>query len=98
MFMQLHQTEANSTSHQKMTQYCKEQLHHQRTSSRPNATDTAGRNEPWRQNNTINISSNTFKEQQPDQLVTTDCKPIIRQTPQTSEMDRHASDMENKAT
>ena len=28
-------TEANSTSHQKMTQYCKEQLHHQQTSSRP---------------------------------------------------------------
>ena len=25
-----------------------------------NATDTAGRNEPWRQNNTTNISSNTF--------------------------------------
>ena len=25
-----------------------------------NATDTAGRNEPWRQNNTANIGSNTF--------------------------------------
>ena len=25
-----------------------------------NATDTAGRNEPWRRNNTTNISSNTF--------------------------------------
>ena len=25
-----------------------------------NATDTAGRNKPWRQNNTTNISSNTF--------------------------------------
>ena len=35
MFTQLHRTEANSTSHQKMTQYYKEQLHHQRTSSRP---------------------------------------------------------------
>ena len=35
MFTQLHRTEANSTSHQKMTQYYKEQLHHQWTSSRP---------------------------------------------------------------
>ena len=33
MFMQLHRTEANNTSHQKMTQYYKEQLHHQQTSS-----------------------------------------------------------------
>ena len=35
MFTQLHRTEANSSNHQKMTQYYKEQLHHQRTSSRP---------------------------------------------------------------
>ena len=35
MFTQLHRTEANSSSHQKMTQYYKEQLHHQRTSLRP---------------------------------------------------------------
>ena len=30
-----HRTEANSSSHQKMTQYYKEQLHHQRTSLQP---------------------------------------------------------------
>ena len=33
MLTQLHRTEANSMSHQKMTHYCKEQLHHQQTSS-----------------------------------------------------------------
>ena len=37
-------------------------------------------------------------EQQPDQPVATDCKPIIHQTPQTLEIDQHASDVENKAT
>ena len=37
-------------------------------------------------------------EQQPDQLVATDYKMTIHQAPQTSEMDLHVSDAENKAT
>ena len=37
-------------------------------------------------------------EQQPDQLVAMDYKMKIHQTPQTSEMALHASDVENKAT
>ena len=40
----------------------------------------------------------SITEQQPDQPVTTDCKMTIHQTPQTPEMDRHASDAEDKAT
>ena len=40
----------------------------------------------------------SITEQQPDQPVTTDCKMTIHQTPQTPEMDHHASDAENKAT
>ena len=64
-----------------------------------NATDVAGRNELWRRNNATNTSSNTTqREQQPDQPVAMDCKMTIHQTPQTTEMDRHASDVENKAT
>ena len=40
----------------------------------------------------------SITEQQPDQPVATDCKMTIHQTPQTPEMDQHASDAENKAT
>ena len=40
----------------------------------------------------------SITEQQPDQPITTDCKMTIHQTLQTPEMDRHASDAENKAT
>ena len=40
----------------------------------------------------------SITEQQPDQLVAMDCKMTIHQTLQTPEMDRHASDAENKAT
>ena len=40
----------------------------------------------------------SITDQQPDQLIATDYKMTIHQTPQTSEMARHASDAENKAT
>ena len=64
-----------------------------------NATNVVGHNKPWRRNNATNTSSNTINHrQQPDQPVAMDCKMTIHQTPQTPEMDRHASDAENKTT
>ena len=64
-----------------------------------NATNVAGRNELWRQNNATNTSSNTINHRPTtDQPITTDYKATIHQTPQTSEMAQHASDVENKAT
>ena len=53
-----------------------------------NATDTAGHNEPWRQNNTTSVvQTHLITGQQPDRPVTTVYKSIIHQIPQTSEMD-----------
>ena len=40
----------------------------------------------------------SIRDQQPDQPTATDCKMTIHQIPQTKEMDRHVSNMENKAT
>ena len=91
--------EATSTSHPKMTQYCKEQLPPQWTSLRPTQptwqviTNRGDKTTPQTQ---AQIQSIT--EQQPDQLVAIDCKMTIHQTPQTPEMVQHASDAENKAT
>ena len=63
------------------------------------ATETAGCNKPWRRNNTTNwVQTHSATEQQPDQQVATNHRPIIHQTQQTSETDQHASDVENKAT
>ena len=93
-----------------MTQYCKEQLPPQWTSSRPMQlmwqviTNCGDETTLQTQAQTQSIT-----EQQPDQLVTMDCKMTIHQTPQTPEMtihqtpqtpemDRHTSDAENKAT
>ena len=99
MFTQLSLMEATSTSHLKMTQYCKEQLPPQWTSLQPMqlmqqvVTNHGDKTTPQTQAQTQSIT-----EQQPDQPVTTDYKMTIHQTPQTPEMDRHASDAENKAT
>ena len=40
----------------------------------------------------------SITDQQPGQLIATDYKMTIHQTPQTSKMAQHASDAENKAT
>ena len=93
--MQPHLTEATSTSHPKMTQYCKEQVPPQRTSSQPSQpmwqviTNHGDETTPQTQ---------SITEQQPDQPVATGYKMTIHQISQTPEMARHASDVENKAT
>ena len=98
-FTQPRPMEVTSTSHPKMTQYCKEQAPPQWTSSRPMqltwqvVTNRRDKTTPQTQAQTQSIT-----EQQPDQPVTMDYKMTIHQTPQTPEMDQHASDAENKAT
>ena len=62
-----------------------------------NATDVPGCNEPWRQNNATNTSSQSITEQQLDQPIATNYKTTIHQTLQTPEMAQPASDAENKA-
>ena len=82
-----------------MTQYCKEQLPPQWTSSRPTqltwqvVTNRGDETTPQTQARTQSVT-----DQQPDQPIATDYKMTIHQTPQTSEMAQHASDAENKAT
>ena len=99
MSMQPRPTEATSMSHPKTTQYCKEQPPPQWTSLRPMqpmwqvVMSRGDETTPQTQAQTQSIT-----EQQPDQPVTMDCKMTIHLTPQTPEMDRHASDVENKAT
>ena len=86
-------------NHPKMTQYCKEQLPPEWTSSQPTqpawqvVTNGGDETMPQTQAQTQSIT-----EQQPDQPVAMDCKMTIHQTPQTPEIDRDASDTENKAT
>ena len=85
-------------NHQKMTQYCKEQLHHQQTSSPPTqltqqvVTNRGDKTAPKRR------FKHLITGRQPDRLVAMVYKSTIHQIPQTSEMDQHASDVENKAT
>ena len=64
-----------------------------------NTTNIAGRNEPWRHNNTISTNSNTINHRTATRP--TGCNGLQNENspnPQTSEMALHASDVENKAT
>ena len=75
-------------SHLKTTQYCKEQLPPQWTSLQPMqlmwqvVTNCGDKTTPQTQAQTQSIT-----EQQPDQVVKTDCKMTIHQTLETPEMD-----------
>ena len=99
MFTQPHPTEATSTSHPKTIQYCKEHLPPQWTSLRPMqptwqvVTKRGDETMPQTQ-----AQTQSTRDQQPGQLIATDYKMTIHQTPLTSEMAQHASDAENKAT
>ena len=44
------------------------------------------------------VQTSSITGQQPDRPVATVYKSIIHQTPQISEVDRHASDVESRAT
>ena len=82
-----------------MTQYCKEQLPPQWTSSRPTqptwqvVTNHGDKTTPQTQAQTQSIT-----EQQPDQAVATGLQNDNPPNPSDPEMVRHASDAENKAT
>ena len=63
------------------------------------ATNAAAHNKPWRRNNTTNIGSNTFNHRTTTRPTSRNgLQTIIHQTSQTPETDRHASDVEIKAT
>ena len=64
-----------------------------------NATDVAGHNEPWGRNNATNTSSNTINHRAATRP--TGCNGLQNDNspnPSDPEMDRHASDVEDKAT